>query len=78
MSRHYVVRNQNGIAVHVRRNMWGHIVCPSHAYNNFKELKSGGFYHPDYTWHMCCAAYRKKIRKMQIAKQSRRRNRKNR
>jgi len=71
MGRHLVVRNHCGKAVHVRRNMWGHIIYPSRAYGNFKQLQSGGFYHPDYTWQMCCRAYRKKIRKMKIAKLSR-------
>jgi hypothetical protein len=75
MSKHYILRNKDGVAIHVRRNMWGHIVHPSRAMANFKDLQKSGFYHPDYTWEMCCAAYRKKIRKMQIAKASRRRNR---
>jgi hypothetical protein len=56
---------------HPRKNMWGEVVVPSRAYHNFKELRSGGFYHPRYKWKHCCKAYRKKIRKMKIAKLSR-------
>lgn len=76
MSKYVVIRRKlTGRVVHVRRSMWGHIVRPSRAMANFKELRENGFYHPDYTWKQCCAAYRKKIRKMQIVKESRRRNR---
>ena len=56
---------------HVQRNMWGVIIRPSKAMAGFKDLQSSGFYHPDYTWKQCCAAYRKKVRKMKIARLSR-------
>jgi hypothetical protein len=56
---------------HPRRNMWGEIRLPSHAYENFKSLRNSGFYHPAYTWSQCCKAYRKKIRKNKIAKYAR-------
>lgn len=59
---------------HPRRNMWGDIILPSNAYANFKELRRNGFYHPRYTWKQCCQAFRKKVRKMKIAKYSRKRN----
>jgi len=71
MGQHYIVRRKDGTAIHVRRDRWGHIILPSRALNGFKELKNGGFYHPDYTWAMLCKSYRKKIRKMKIAKLSR-------
>jgi len=58
-----------------KKDMWGRIVLPSRAYKSFKQLRSDGLFHPQYRWRMCCAKYRKKIRKMQIAKESRRRNR---
>lgn len=67
--------NKKEVIKHQRRNMWGRVILPSIAYGNFKQLKQSEFYHPKYTWRMCCAAYRKKIRKMKIAKESRRRNR---
>jgi len=73
--KHTKVLNNEGKAAHVRRNMWGRIVRPSNAMASFKELQSSGFYHSDYTWKQCCAAYRKKMRKIRIAKESRRRNR---
>jgi len=69
------VKFKGELMKHPRKNMWGEIVLPSIAYSNFKGLRREGFYHPRYTWRMCCAAYRKKIRKMYIAKESRRRNR---
>lgn len=56
---------------HPRRNMWGRVVLPGNAYRNFKELKAGGAYHPSYTWRQLCKAYRKKVRKMKIAKYAR-------
>lgn len=65
----------SGKSIHVRRNMWGTSVRPSRAMKSFYELRSNGFYHPDYTWEQCCEAYRKKMRKIRIAKESRRRNR---
>lgn len=61
---------------HLRRDMWGHGIRPSKAMKGFYSMRSSGFFHPDYTWRMCCAAYRKRIRKNKIAKESRRRNRK--
>lgn len=75
MKKIQIRRKLTGYIVHVRRNMWGNIVRPGSAYSRFKDLKSNGWCHPDYTWKMCCEAYRKKIRKMKIAKESRRRNR---
>lgn len=60
---------------HARRDRWGQIRLPSLAYRAFKDLRTNGFYHPLYTWQLCCAAYRKKIHKMRISKASRRRNR---
>jgi len=56
---------------HPRKNMWGQVVISTNAYNNFKSLRSSGFYHPRYKWKHCCKAYRKKVRKMKIAKLSR-------
>jgi len=60
-----------GKVFHVRRNMWGRVVLPSKAMAGFKGLRENGFYHPNYTWKMLCKAYRKKVRKMKIAKLSR-------
>jgi hypothetical protein len=57
---------------HSRRNMWGHVVLPGSTYDSFKELRHSGLYHPAYTWKLLCKAYRKKIRKIKIAKYSRR------
>ena len=56
---------------HPRKNMWGEVVIPSRAYGNFKSMRADGRYHPKYKWKQCCTAYRKKIRKMKIAKLSR-------
>lgn len=56
---------------HQRRNMWGHVVIPGIAYKNFKQKRADGEYHPEYTWKQCCKAYRKKVRKMKIAKYAR-------
>jgi hypothetical protein len=64
MSKHAEVKHQ-------RRNMWGHIVLPGNAYRNFRGSRANGFYHPRYKWKNCCKAYRKKIRKMKIARYSR-------
>lgn len=70
--KHVIFRhNVNDKSVHVRRNMWGHVVLPSNAYRSFKELRHDRFYHPNYTWKLLCKAYRKKVRKMKIAKLSR-------
>jgi hypothetical protein len=55
-----------------RKNMWGYVVLPGSAYDSFKELRHNRFYHPQYTWKLLCKAYRKKIRKIKIAKYSRR------
>ena len=75
MKRAVLRRKLSGKIIHIRRNQWGQGIRPSSAMKAFYDLRSSGFYHPDYTWQQCCAAYRKKIRKMQIAKESRRRNR---
>ena len=71
MGRHLIVRNKDGKAMHMRRDRWGHIITPSVAMKNFKDIKRSGFYHPDYTWEMLCKDYRKKLRKNKIAKLSR-------
>jgi len=71
MGQHYIVRNKDDKAMHLKRNQWGHVRSPSQAMHGFKEMQRSGFYHPDYTWAMLCKAYRKKIRKMKIAKLSR-------
>ena len=63
--------NKNGNVVHSRRNMWGRIIKPGDAYGMYKENRTSGFYHPDYKWKHVCKAYRKKVRKMKIAKLSR-------
>lgn len=60
-----------GKIFHVRRNMWNEGIRPGVAYTSFKELRENGQYHPDYTWKQLCKAYRKKVRKMKIAKLSR-------
>jgi sugar (pentulose or hexulose) kinase len=73
--KHIIVSRDGGMnsgkAAHVRRNQWGRIIRPSAAMNSFKERREEGIYHPDYTWKQCCKAYRKKVRKMKIAKLSR-------
>ena len=56
-----------------KHDMWGKIVLPGEAYQSFKRNKSE--YHPAYTWRQRCAAFRKRIRKNKIAKESRRWNR---
>jgi hypothetical protein len=68
-------RKLTGIAIHVRRDMWGRIVRPSVAMRGFLDMRSRGEFHKDYTWRQHCAAFRKKRHKMRIAKESRRRNR---
>ena len=65
------VKFKGELIKHPRKNMWGEVVIPSSAYRNFKSLRTEGWYHPKYTWEQCCIAYRKKIRKMKIAKLSR-------
>lgn len=60
-----------GKIFHVRKNMWNEGIKPGVAYQAFKELRENGQYHPDYTWKQLCKAYRKKVRKMKIAKLSR-------
>lgn len=74
--KHVIVhRHSTGESVHVRRDQWGRIARPSRAMRSFLDMRKSGYYHPDYTWQQHCAAYRKKRRKMRIAKESRRRNR---
>lgn len=71
MSHHNGLRRRGELIKHPRRNMWGRFIWPSRAYAAFKERIEEGIFHPDYTWKQCCKAYRKKVRKMKIAKQSR-------
>lgn len=66
-----VLRDKEDRVVHSRRNMWGRIIRPSDAYGRYKENKQSGLYHQDYTWGHVCKAYRKKVRKIKIAKYSR-------
>lgn len=63
--------SKNDEVVHSRRNMWGIMIRPSESYGRFKENKVSGFYHPNHTWRHLSKAYRKKVRKMKIAKYSR-------
>jgi sugar (pentulose or hexulose) kinase len=65
------MRKRGMMIQHPRRDMWGKAILPGRAYQHFKDRQINGEYHPDYTWKQCCKAYRKKVRKMKIAKQSR-------
>lgn len=58
-----------------KKNMWGVLVRPGLSYDGFKRMRAEGLFHPAYTWRQCCAAHRKRIRKIKIAKMSRRKNR---
>ena len=75
MKRVQVRRRLTGIIIHVRRDMWGRGVLPSKAYQGFKHMRENGWFAQNMTWQKRCEHYRKRIRKNQIAKESRRRNR---
>ena len=57
--------------LHVRRNMWGQMILPELAYQAFKHAKIDGYYADNFTWRMRCQQHRKKVRKMKIARYSR-------
>ena len=71
-----VLRDKEDKVVHSRRNMWGRMIRPGEAYGNYKENVISGWYHPDHKWKHVCKAFRKKVRKMKIAKLSRKGSRK--